>query len=156
MENLKWLIYKITHPFVRFYWRIFKPKTYGARAIILNEANILLVRNINVNHWSLPGGKIDKGETPEECLLRELKEELVLSISKTDYILGEYLSSKEGKRDTVYIFVVKLLSPTFQKQWELQDAQWFPLSRLPENISPAASRRIYEFQNGSRNKISAW
>ena len=89
-------------------------------------------------------------------MLRELKEELVLSISKTDYILGEYLSSKEGKRDTVYIFVVKLLSLTFQKQWELQDAQWFPLSRLPENISPAASRRIYEFQNGSRNKISAW
>ena len=156
MEKIKWLIYKITHPFVRLYWQIFKPKTYGARAIILNEANILLVKNINVNHWSLPGGKIDKEETPEECLLRELKEELALSISKTDYKLGEYLSNQEGKRDMVYIFVIKLFSSTFQKQWELQDAQWFPLSRLPENLSPAASRRIAEFQNGSRNIISAW
>lgn len=156
MGKLKWLIYKITHPFVKLCWQIFKPKTYGARAIILNEANILLVKNINVNHWSLPGGKMDKGETPEECLLRELKEELALSISKTDYKLGEYLSNKEGKRDTVYIFVIKLLTSTFQRQWELQDAQWFPLSHLPENLSPAASRRISEFQNGSRNLISAW
>ncbi len=127
------------------YWQIFKPKTYGARAIILNEANILLVKNINVNHWSLPGGKINKEKTLEECLLRELKEELALSISKTNYKLGKYLSDKEGKRDTVYIFVVNLSSPTFQKQWELQDAQWFPLSRLPENLSPATSRRISEF-----------
>ena len=156
MDKLKWLIYKISHPFVRLYWKIFKPKTYGARAIIIHEANILLVKNINVNHWSLPGGKIDKGETPEECLLRELKEELALSISKVDYKLGEYLSDKEGKRDTVYIFVVKLLSPNFEKQWELRDAQWFPLSRLPENLSPATSRRINEFSNGSRNLISAW
>lgn len=156
MSKLKWLIYKITHPFVRLYWQIFKPKTYGARAIILHEADILLVKNINVSHWSLPGGKIDKGETAEECLLRELNEELALFILKTDYKLGEYLSDKEGKRDKVYIFIVKLPSPIFQKQWELQDAQWFPLSRLPENLSPAVSRRINEFQNRSRNLISAW
>jgi ADP-ribose pyrophosphatase YjhB (NUDIX family) len=115
-----------------------------------------LVKNININHWSLPGGKIDKGETPEACLLRELKDELALSMVKIDYKLGEYLSNKEGKRDAVYIFVVKLLSPDFQKQWELEEAQWFPLSHLPENISPAASRRISEFQNGSRNLLSAW
>lgn len=156
MSKLRWLIYKITHPFVRLYWEIFKPKTYGARAILLNEANILLVKNINVNHWSLPGGKIDKGETPEECLLRELKEELSLSIEKIDCKLGEYISNNEGKRDTVYIFVAKLLSSTFQKQWELEDAQWFPLSNLPDNISSATSRRISEFQNGSRNLVSTW
>jgi len=110
MGKIKLLIYKITHPLVRFYWRIFKPKTYGSRAIILNKENILLVKNINNNYWSLPGGKMDKGETPEECLFRELIEELTLSVSKIEYKLGEYFSNKEGKQDTVYIFVIKLSS----------------------------------------------
>ena len=123
---------------------------------LIYEVNILLVKNINVNHWSLPGGKINKGETPEKCIYREMKEELALSISKTNFKLGEYVSNKEGKRDAVYIFVIKLPSKVFQKQWELQDAQWFPLSSLPNDISPATSRRIAEFQNGDRNLISVW
>jgi 8-oxo-dGTP pyrophosphatase MutT (NUDIX family) len=156
MNKLKWSIYKITHPFVRFYWKIFKPKTYGSRAIILQEKDILLVKNINHDYWSLPGGKIDKEERPEECLIRELKEELSLSISNIDYKLGEYTSNKEGKQDTIYIFVIKLLSPTFQKQWELEDSRWFPLSNLPTNISPAANRRIIEFQKEKMDLISTW
>ena len=156
MNFIKLIIYKLSHPFVRLYWHIFKPKTYGARAVILNQNNILLVKNINVNHWSLPGGKIDKEETPEQCLLRELKEELALSIQKVDYKLGEYISNKEGKRDTVHIFVVKIPYQEFIRQWELQDARWFPLSSLPPDVSPATSRRIIEFVNRNKNIISAW
>ncbi|MFA6495035.1 MAG: NUDIX domain-containing protein [Candidatus Paceibacterota bacterium] len=150
------IIYKITHPFVRLYWRIFKPKTYGSRALILHGNKILLARNINVSHWSLPGGKIDYPESPEQCLMRELKEELDLSIAKTEFKLGEYLTHKEGKRDTVHIFVVKLDAPRFEKQWELEDAQWFDLGDLPQNIGPAAQRRIAEYLRGSRNLVADW
>ncbi len=149
-------IYKITHPFVRLYWKWFRPKTSGAKALIINGGNILLTKNINVRLWSLPGGKVDEGETPEQCLLRELKEELGLSITKADFKLGEYVSEKEGKKDTVYVFVVNTPSADFTKDWELEDAKWFDLRNLPKDISPATLRRIREFQEGKRGVEGDW
>lgn len=135
---------------------MFRPKTHGSRGIILYEKCILLVKNINVNHWSLPGGKIDTGESPEQCLVRELNEELSLGKVRIDYKLGEYLSEKEGKKDTVHIFIVKLSSFDFQKQWELEDARWFDLDNLPDDISPAGLRRVMEFQADKKDVFSEW
>jgi 8-oxo-dGTP pyrophosphatase MutT (NUDIX family) len=153
---MKRFLYKITHPFIKLYWKVFKPKTSGSRAILLHQNTILLVKNINIDYWSLPGGKIDAGENPEQCLLRELKEELNLNNIKIDYKLGEYLSEGEGKIDTIHIFIITLSSMNFHKQWELEDAQWFNLDKLPNNMSSAGLRRIQEYKTGKKDIYSSW
>jgi 8-oxo-dGTP diphosphatase len=54
-------------------------------AIIRNEDNEILIvqRGENTDHpfkWEFPGGKINAGESEEECIIREIKEELSIDI----------------------------------------------------------------------------
>ncbi len=54
-------------------------------AIIMQENKILLAqRNRNKSHelkWEFPGGKLEAGETEEECIIREIQEELSVQIN---------------------------------------------------------------------------
>lgn len=51
-------------------------------ALLIHNHKILIGQRLNIgrfaNKWEFPGGKIDPGETPAECLRRELQEELCI------------------------------------------------------------------------------
>lgn len=47
--------------------------------MIVND-KIVLLKNER-DEWELPGGKIEPGESPEQCLVREIGEELHLAVS---------------------------------------------------------------------------
>lgn len=59
-------------------------------AVIEKDGKILIAkRRIGDRHggrWEFPGGKIDFGETPEECLRRELREELGIESEVGEFI----------------------------------------------------------------------
>lgn len=50
------------------------------KAIIIDDHKILCLKNER-NEWDLPGGKISFNEDVEECLIREVKEEVNLDIN---------------------------------------------------------------------------
>lgn len=55
-----------------------------ACAIILNKGNVLVAQRSELMSlplkWEFPGGKIEDDETPEKCIIREIKEELNIEI----------------------------------------------------------------------------
>ncbi|MBS4025747.1 MAG: 8-oxo-dGTP diphosphatase MutT [Clostridia bacterium] len=58
-------------------------------AILIEGGKILIARRKADDHlafkWEFPGGKVEPGETPEECLKREMKEEFNVEVRVGDY-----------------------------------------------------------------------
>lgn len=149
---------KLIYPVLETYWRIFKSKTRGARALIINDGKVLLIKHTYLPEWYLPGGGIKREESFEEGLRREIKEELRLDIKKFT-LFGIYKNTKEGKIDTEKIFLVKekvnveKLNPDSREARELK---FFNLDKLPQNTSPGTLRRINEYKSGKYPIKGIW
>lgn len=116
---------------IRLFWKISKHKKSRARAIILNQdkTHILLVKNITYKQFHLPGGGIEKGENAKDAAVREIKEELGIDIFVL-YQLGKYKYNDTNKY--VEVFVAHTNTKDFKMQWELDHAEWFPFTNLPD------------------------
>ena len=67
--------------------------------IIYKEDKILITRRKEGKHlagyWEFPGGKIEKGESPETSLIREIKEELSIEIAVQNHLADSVFDYKE-------------------------------------------------------------
>lgn len=75
---------------------------------LVNEYGKVLINERPVGkdyagYWEFPGGKVDEGETPEEAIIRELKEEI--NIDVTGSCLAP-LSFTEKQYDNYYVVVL--------------------------------------------------
>lgn len=63
-------------------------------AVMEKDGRILIAQRCRGDHlqhkWELPGGKLEPGETPEQCLKRELREEFDIETE-----IGEFVGSSE-------------------------------------------------------------
>jgi len=67
-------------------WRASQPQKMIVVKVIIksDKGNVLLAKPNYKKNWQLPGGGVDKGESPEDAIIRETKEELSLTIYKDD------------------------------------------------------------------------
>lgn len=79
-------------------------------------------------HWEFPGGKIEQGESPEQCLQRELNEEFGITSQIGDYI-GKSVYHYDEKSITLLAYFAKHISGTFQLI-EHDEICWCTLDKL--------------------------
>lgn len=82
-------------------------------AIIVHDNRVLIARRGPgqklAGKWEFPGGKIEAGETPEACLVREIKEELGVEI-EIDGFFGESIYRYEKGEIRLLGYKAKLMS----------------------------------------------
>ena len=111
-------------------------------AIIRSNGKILICRRGEggscAHLWEFPGGKIEAGETPFQCIVREIQEELSLKI-KPLHVVDEYAYSYPDK-DIMFTFIESEivsgeLQPLVHEEicWvvpeELTNYEWCPADR---------------------------
>lgn len=146
-------IFDLLHWLRKFFWRNLKIKTFGARVILIDGEKVFLVKHRYGDLWVFPGGGVKKGEEIEDVAKREVYEESGLEIISFDKMLGVYTNKREGKDDTIKIFVssnfkIGKKHNTFLKLMkfiEIKESGWFDLKNLPKNISRATNERLKEY-----------
>jgi ADP-ribose pyrophosphatase YjhB (NUDIX family) len=141
---------------LRLYWRIRKPKTFGVRALVLGpDDRLLLVKHTYDRYWYLPGGGRKSDEPAEDALARELREELGIRAVRIERKLSTYFSEREGKRDTIDVFIARAAAVEKLQRLEIADAQWFAARALPPDVSPSTRDRVQEYL-GEREIRAVW
>jgi 8-oxo-dGTP pyrophosphatase MutT (NUDIX family) len=141
----------------RGYWRVTRPFSVGVLGLVVDgEGRVLLVEQTYRSGWYLPGGGVRKREGLDDALRRELREEVGIEPTATPWLLGLYWNFAEGKSDHVAVFVVERWEKRPARSLEIARDAFFAPSVLPEDVSPAARRRIEEHAAGERAVVRAW
>lgn len=133
-------------------------EAHGVRLIIVDERRVLLVSHWYAPFaWTLPGGGVNKNETPEEAAMREGREETGLTINSIAGEIGTYTGTL-GKADRVTFFYTGDFAGdlAMRPNLEIMARSWFDLDSLPDDLSPGNRRRIEAYRDGIRNETGKW
>ena len=104
---------------------LYNPKT---QEVLLHHRD--QYAKVNPNVWAFFGGGSEPGETPKECFMREIKEELSIVITEDQVMpLTDYLNVELDTHRNVF-YVESDLPKSSMKLGEGKDFDWVPLSNL--------------------------
>lgn len=84
-------------------------------------------------HWAIPTGKIEPGETPAQCMVRELEEELALRVDEASLKqIAHYLVEHDGTAFEYVAFALELdeRPRLLLKPDEVLGSEWAAMSAI--------------------------
>lgn len=138
---------------VRHSWRKWrKVELRGCCVIISNPSGeILLLRHsYGPAVWAFPGGGVDKGEDPRDAALREVREELGLTLDTVEP-LGTMQETISGSPHTAFLFTATTDQTPQPDGREITEARFYPRDALPEPIGHITAGRLVYWREKAAN-----
>lgn len=105
-------------------------------------------------YWVLPGGRLDDGETPEQAVLRESKEEVNLDVKNVTPVHFAY-NQDNPENKHLMLYYTALVDPTNVKvtaPHEFSELRWFHITHMPVEMwanDRNAIQRALEYWGGA-------
>lgn len=147
MANLK-----IVTRTLQRYWRFSRGLTLGAQGCVLDARNrVLLIRHTYRPGWHFPGGGVEKRETAETALIRELDEEAGILVDGRPQLFGLYCNIRLFPGDHIALYVVRSWrQPSIPPpNREIAEQRFCAVSELPDDVNAATRLRINEILSAS-------
>ncbi|MEC4806143.1 MAG: A/G-specific adenine glycosylase [Jaaginema sp. PMC 1079.18] len=121
-------------------------KKIGVAVIRDENGKILIDRRLEEGllggMWEFPGGKIEPGETVQDCIKREIKEEIGIDIAVEDHLITINHAYTHFKI-TLNVYFCRHLAGEPQTI-ECQEIRWVTLDEIDQYPFPKANTRIIE------------
>ena len=132
------LIEKIVRKVLQLYWRWTRSQSLGAKAIVLDSGNrVLLVRDADGAAWALPRAQVKNGETVEAAVRRMLRSDLAITLEGAPLIIGLEPNGAAGPEGHIAVVAVR--------QWHRDapsrmppslEARQFHVTAVPADLAP--------------------
>jgi 8-oxo-dGTP pyrophosphatase MutT (NUDIX family) len=94
----------------------------AAGGIVRRDGHVLLVHRPKYDDWAFPKGKLEDGETWEECAVREVEEETALRCEAGAYLDSTHYPVREGLKEVRYFQMTCNGEPRAQN--EIDETRW--------------------------------
>ena len=131
--------------------RLRKKPIAGCSVVItdLQGAILLLQTSYGPRVWTLPGGGIGRGETPEQAARREVQEEVGIALRNIT-ALGVIEEEISGSPHTAHLFCATADVRPVADQREIVEARFFPPHSLPEPLGHLTRSRLALYRERRR------
>jgi 8-oxo-dGTP diphosphatase len=118
----------------------------AAGALFVRDDKVLLVRKTYGHRWDIPGGYVDRGESPAAACEREIREELGLNRTVRRLLVHDWAPNDSEGDKVLYVFDCGELesddSGIKLDQVEIDATEWVAINNLGDYLIPRLERRI--------------
>ena len=130
-------------------WFASLPTVYLSASMLITDPadRILMVKPNYRPDWGIPGGIVEAGEAPDECVTREIAEELGLGIPAGDLLVVDWMAAAGERPQAIMNFIFDggvLTDPgaiRLQEE-ELDDAQFLAWAEAEARMPASSAARV--------------